>query len=651
MILVYGGVQVDTPGAARPRLPAEAVADVEERARRLLAHLRPRLVLGAAASGADLIVLQAAQLEQIPIRLVLPHDRDTFRRTSVESRGPDWGDRYDRLLTELDAALVEEHADDPDADGVYHAHNGRMLDRVAQLTEPGERVWCLVIRPTPTSSPSVSDDLATRADTRGYLTIDIDPTITRDNRATAFVAMPYGRKFDPVTRRTVDCDDVFRRVYVPVLEDLDLEWQRADLEADSGIIHVGMIRALANADLVIADLFTGNANVAYELGLRHALARRATLVTRPRLTDTTKTQTVPFDVMPNRHVAFNRSRDTITDDEAVAAVVELRRVLRGSLEDPGTDSPVFSWFERDGTGALTGREELAEAAEIETAVRALVRAAVASSSPDRMREAAAEVETADLSEPTRRGLRLQLADALTKEGASDEALPLFQQSEPAPADPLRLLWLQRYAVALSWYGRTLAANGGDPTVPWDRAEQLLDEARAEFGDAEESCGIAGGLAKHRFRRALDSGDTVGAGAALHRVIDLYRRGFRAEPSFYAGVNLVAALRLDLQHFSRDPSRQPEINDVLPIARFFAARETEADSEAFWPAVSLAELTLHAALLSNAPDVTAAVAAYAQAMTLRPPPPWRDTAADQLRLLKQCGDPDGLIDSVLDVTCP
>jgi tetratricopeptide (TPR) repeat protein len=595
-----------------------------------------------------LIVTEAAHLEDIPIRLILPHDRDTFRQTSVESYGVGWTDRYDRLLTELDASSVEAHADDPAADDVYQAHNGRMLDRAAQLSEPGEHVWCLVIRPTPTSAPSVSDDLATRADTRGCLTIDIDPTASRDNRAAVFVAMPYGRKFDPVTRRTVDCDGVFRRVYVPVLEDLDLEWQRADLEADSGIIHVGMIDALANADLVIADLFTGNANVGYELGLRHALARRATLITRPRLTDVSKTQTVPFDVMPIRHLAFDRARDAITDDEAATAVVELRRILRGVLDNPKTDSPVFAWFDRDATGRLTRRDDHAEAAETETAIRALVRAAVASSSPDQMREVVANVDDATLGESARRGLRFQLAVALTNEGAYEEALALFRQAEPPTADPLRLRWLQQHAVALNWHARARAADGYDPTGAWDRAEQLLDEARAEFGDTEESCGIAGGLAKRRFRRALDSGETVRAGAALHRMIELYRRGFRAEPNFYAGVNLVASLRLDLQHFNSDPSRSIEIDDVLPVARFFASREADADSEAFWPAITLAELTLHAALLSDVPDVAPAVAAYAQAVTLRPPPAWRSSAADQLRLCKQCGDASALIDPVLDV---
>lgn len=95
--------------------------------------------------------------------------------------------------------------------------------------------------------------------------------------------MPYGEKFDPLNKVTYDCDPVFKKVYLPVLEDLDVDWTRADRQTDSGLIHVAMINDLANSHLVIADIATYNFNVAYELGMRHVFARNSTVLVNPWL--------------------------------------------------------------------------------------------------------------------------------------------------------------------------------------------------------------------------------------------------------------------------------------------------------------------------------------------------------------------------------
>ena len=73
----------------------------------------------------------------------------------------------------------------------------------------------------------------------------------------------------------------FHRVYRPLLEDFDVDWIRADLQTDSGIIHSAMLSDLANSDLVLADLSAINFNVAYELGIRHVFASRSTVLIDP----------------------------------------------------------------------------------------------------------------------------------------------------------------------------------------------------------------------------------------------------------------------------------------------------------------------------------------------------------------------------------
>lgn len=636
MILVYGGVQPDT-GDGRQRLPAEAVTDVENRVRRLLTRLRPSQVLGAAAAGADMIVADVAVRLGIPLRLVLPHDRDTFRRTSVTPFGGDWGFRYDRLL---DVATVEEHAEPPDVDATYREHNRRMLERGLALATGDEQAWALVVRPPAGVPSSVSDDLAERAAQRGMLDLDLDPLATPESRPTAFVAMPYGKKYDPATRRTIDCDVVFDRVYVPVLEDLDLEWQRADLQTDSGVVHVDMIEALARSEVVLVDLATQNSNVAYELGLRHALADRATVLTFPRVLGVPRPQNPPFDFQPIRHVALERFVDSMTDAQAAEGIRGLKATVGTVLARREVDSPVVAWFERGEDGLLRRRSDGASAAATERDARETVRAALTTGSVEIMANAVRSTAAAPVSEPVRRGLHLQLGAALLSEKAYAEARTALTAAEPPPGDALRAAWLHQAALLESWDRQD---DGADPTPRWDRADRLLAEVLRDVGDTEEICGIAAGIAKRRLDRALRAGRHEDAQVHLMRMTTLYRRGFRADPGYYAGVNLAAALRLGIQHFAlRGGGREDELREALSVSRFLARREQDLRRDLFWPVVTLAELALHEHLLDGEPDEQSVVAGYLEAAAVTAPAAWRDSAADQLRFFAACGDDATLI---------
>ena len=68
----------------------------------------------------------------------------------------------------------------------------------------------------------------------------------------------------------VDFDALWENVYQPVLEkDLGYKAVRADRDVGALIISQ-MVQRLAVADLVVADITLANANVYYEIGVRHA---------------------------------------------------------------------------------------------------------------------------------------------------------------------------------------------------------------------------------------------------------------------------------------------------------------------------------------------------------------------------------------------
>ena len=93
-------------------------------------------------------------------------------------------------------------------------------------------------------------------------------------RPICFMIMPYGVKptLQPARSEApdkVDFDRLWAAAYRPAIEQLGYEAVRADQDLGALII-TEMIERLAFSDLVLADVSIGNANVYYEIGVRHA---------------------------------------------------------------------------------------------------------------------------------------------------------------------------------------------------------------------------------------------------------------------------------------------------------------------------------------------------------------------------------------------
>src|SRR5437773_11054532 len=88
-------------------------------------------------------------------------------------------------------------------------------------------------------------------------------------RPLCFVLMPFGRKQD-ASGAVVEFDSIYERLIAPAIEDAELDPLRADEEMAGGIIHKPMFERLILCPFAVADLTTANANVFYELGVRHA---------------------------------------------------------------------------------------------------------------------------------------------------------------------------------------------------------------------------------------------------------------------------------------------------------------------------------------------------------------------------------------------
>src|SRR5438477_469429 len=110
--------------------------------------------------------------------------------------------------------------------------------------------------------------------------------------------MAFGKKAD-AAGLTVDFDAIYRDLIAPAIDAAGLEGLRADEEQGGGINHKPMFERLMLCEYAVADLTTANANVFYELGVRHAVRPWSTVLVFA------EGARLPFDVAPLRAIPYH----------------------------------------------------------------------------------------------------------------------------------------------------------------------------------------------------------------------------------------------------------------------------------------------------------------------------------------------------------
>jgi hypothetical protein len=146
----------------------------------------------------------------------------------------------------------------------------------------------------------------------------------------AFIVRPFGEKKFGKDEVAVNFDDVEKTLIDPALKDLNIEGRTTVEILKSGNIRADMFQRLVVSDLVIADLTIHNANVFYELGIRHALREKRTFLIYSRIRD----EEVPFDLQTDRYLAYDHTAPEKSVPDLIAR-------LRGTLASDDMDSPVF----------------------------------------------------------------------------------------------------------------------------------------------------------------------------------------------------------------------------------------------------------------------------------------------------------------------
>ena len=143
----------------------------------------------------------------------------------------------------------------------------------------------------------------------------------------AFIIRPFGTKND------INFDDVEAKLIDPALNRLSVTGRTTMEIRRQGNIRLDMFQRLLTADLVIADISIHNANVYYELGVRHALRGKRTFMIYAEGAGI-KTDEVPFDVKTDRYLAYDANNPA-------ASLDDLLEGLKQTINSEAQDSPIF----------------------------------------------------------------------------------------------------------------------------------------------------------------------------------------------------------------------------------------------------------------------------------------------------------------------
>jgi hypothetical protein len=335
----------------------------------------------------------------------------------------------------------------------------------------------------------------------------------------------------------VDFDLLWKNGIAPALRALGYAPVRADQDTGALIIHE-MLRRLAYADLVIADVSIANANVYYEIGVRHAARGRNCV-----LIGASWSKPV-FDLAQMRRVSYDlvdaRLADGAADEFARRLAEGIRPMIQGT-------SPVFEavpnypTYDSNDAEALRFNDMVAELLSWSSRV-----AAIASRRDEKQR--------------TREALQLRdelLAHPALADGIWLEMLLFIRDTTSSWPDVLD--WIARMPPHLQVTAgvqeqKILAEakrRGGDVEAQAGALKSLI----AIYGASSERCGLLGGRYKTLFRDhekaskdpalSLTEREDHAAAAAeyLNLAIDAYRQGMICDLNdYYPSSNLPLLLK-------------------------------------------------------------------------------------------------------------
>lgn len=419
--------------------------------------------------------------------------------------------------------------------------------------------------------------------------------------ALCFVLMPRGMEAR-ASGDAIDFDAVYAEVIRPAIEDAGLEPVRGNDSLDDGIIGKPTLERLALCDYLVADLTTAAANILYDLGVRLAARRRATVLLFA------EGRGLPFDATALRPIPYRIEEGRPTDVDVTR--LSITRQLEASSEHDGEagalakllDWPMLPEIAHESTDVFRDRAVYSDERKRQLAD------ARASGQAARAKLQAIEASLGALSD-TEVGVVVDLFLSYRAVKAWDDMIRLVDAMDA----PLRSTAMVREQLA---FALNRAGRG-------EEAERvLLDLIASRGGGTSETWALLGRVYKDRWEAAAKSGAGATAEPLLQKAIDTYTRGFEADTrDALPGINAVTLMEL------RDPPDQRR-SSLTPVVRYAVERKMAASTPDYWDHATLIELAV------LAKDEAAATQALSIALTTVREVWEPETTARNLRLIRE-----------------
>ena len=404
-----------------------------------------------------------------------------------------------------------------------------------------------------------------------------------------FVLMPFGVKTDG-NQKEIDFDKVYRNFIREAIIKVGLEPIRADEEKGGGLIHKPMYERLMFCDFAIADLSFANANVFYELGIRHALKPHTTVSIFETGTK------LPFDTAPLRTFPYSYENGEVKDVqekiESLAKLVEInfKEAVIKIQDSPiaqlitGYQFPDLNYLKQDA-------DSFAEAALDTKKVKAALK---------EMRQNWEELEKKKADKNNGAGEKCELekeqaavAEKITGLVAEhDSELEYNYNLLYAVIDVYKAVALfEKLSVMLSRmmqgdlkdniYIKQQLALAYNKCKKRKEAEALLQSIITQYAPDPETNGLLGAV----YKGLMDDNkaDNIIAASYHKKAVNAYLEGFESDPrNFYPGVNA-----LTLMYLGNKPDDR--FGKYMSLVKYAVERVLRTKSDDYWVQATALEL--------------------------------------------------------------
>jgi hypothetical protein len=389
-------------------------------------------------------------------------------------------------------------------------------------------------------------------------------TNTKKNLPLCFILMPFGKK--PSGNGTIiDFDAIYYEIIKPATVEAGLSPIRADEEQVGGIIHKPMFERLMLCDYAIADLTIANANVYYELGIRHAIRTRSTVLVFAENT------LLPFDLGLLRGLPYKLTPQGMPEN-VPEAIEALKNKIIATKNSEEADSPIFKLVEGYGEPDIKRLKTDVFRNQVEISSQIKEDLAIARSSKENslglmqnIQSQLGRIRDADS------GVIIDLFLSYRAVGAHKQMIDLVEKMSPPLARTV--LVQEQLAFALNREKRR------------NEAERLLVTIIEENGPSSETNGLLGRVYKDQWEEALNSGKKPLTMSLQKKCVNTYLNGFESDwRDAYPGINAVTMMEFS----NKKDHRQAEL---LTVVEYSVKQRLKGGKPDYWDHATLLELAV------------------------------------------------------------